>query len=221
MTGRRSRMSEPAAGEDSPMTADNGRPAGYPLDEERTVILADGRSVTVRPTVPSDVTALADAIDHADAETLRRRFLGGGPPRSAAALRRLVEVDYRRRFALAAFDAEGEGVGIARYEGERTWPVVDVAVAVHPSWRGAGLATELVLRVATRAARLGATAASADFYSDNLRVHQLLHDAGLPERRHVDHGVVEDVVDLRSLGTTPRTSSEGDGAGRRTGTRPR
>jgi GNAT superfamily N-acetyltransferase len=175
------------------------RPAGYPHEEERALVLADGRLVRIRPVLPTDVGALQRAIEQADAETLRRRFLGGGAPRSERELRRLVEVDYHRRFALAAFDEQGEGVGIARYEGERTWPVVDVAVAVDRSWRGAGLGTELVRQVVLRAARQGATAVSADFYGDNLRVQQLLSDAGLPEERRIDHGVVTDLIDLRSL----------------------
>ena len=175
------------------------RPVSYPVEEECAVVLADGRSVQLRPVVPEDLVVLDEAIARADPETLRRRFLGGGPPRTQAALRRLVEVDYRHRFALAAFNDAGRGVGIARYEGERTWPVVDVAVAVDPAWRGVGLGAELVRRVVRRAVCLGATDVSADFYSDNLRVHQLVRAAHLPERRSVDHGVVTDTVDLRPL----------------------
>ena len=175
------------------------RPAGYPVEEEYPVVLTDGRSAHVRPVVPGDVEALRDAIAQADPETLRRRFLGGGPPRTQGALRRLVEVDYLHRFALAAFDDAGRGVGIARYEGERTWPVVDVAVAVDPAWRGVGLGSELVRRVVRRAVCQGATDVSVDFFSDNLRVHQLVRAAHLPEQRSVDHGVVTDTVDLRSL----------------------
>jgi len=172
---------------------------GYPDEEEDVVVLGDGRSVRLRPVVPGDLAELQSAIARADQETLRRRFLGGAAPRTQAALRRLVEVDYRHRYALAAFDDDGRGVGIARYEGERTWPTVDVAVAVDPAWRGAGLATELVRRVVQRAVCMGATDLSVDFYSDNVRVHQLVAAAHLPERRSVDHGVVTDAVDLRPL----------------------
>lgn len=89
------------------------RPAGYPREYERDLLLADGRRVHVRPVVPADLRALPDAIERADPETIRRRFLDGGPPRSPAALRRLVAVDYRSRFALAAFDQDGQGVGTA------------------------------------------------------------------------------------------------------------
>lgn len=153
----------------------------------------------LRPVVPGDVDALRLAIGRADPDTVRRRFLGGGPPRSEAALRRLVEVDYCRRFALAAFGPNGEGVGIARYEGERTWPTVDVAVVVQPEWQGAGLGKQLVRGVALRAAQQGATAVSVDFYANNVMVQRLVAAAQLPEQRSVDHGVVADTIDLRPL----------------------
>ena len=175
------------------------RPVGYPPGEEKDAVLADGRRVHLRPIVPGDVRALQDAIGGAAPETLRRRFLGGGAPRTQVALRRLVELDYQHRYALAAFDGDGTGIGIARYEGERTWPTVDVAVAVDPAWRGVGLGTELLRHVVRRAVCLGATDVSADFYSDNVRVHRLVAAAHLPERRSVDHGVVTDTVDLRPL----------------------
>lgn len=172
------------------------RPDGYPVDCEADVVLADGRVVHVRPVVPDDAAELAKAIARADRETLRLRFLGGAPPSSPSALARLVTVDYVRRFALAAFDSAGTGVGIARYEGETTWPAVDVAVAVEPAWRGVGLGRELVTRVVQQAARHGAQRLTADFFVDNGPVQNLLAEAGLPEQRTLDRGVVADVVRL-------------------------
>lgn len=181
-----------------------GRPAGYPADYERDVVLSDGRTVHLRPVVPTDVGELAAGIARADADTLRRRFLGGAPPTSPLTLLRLVTVDYVRRFAVAAFTPEGTGVGIARYEGERTWPAVEVAVAVDPGWRSIGLARELLRDVARRAVEQGAQSLTADFYSDNRRVLDLLAEAGLPERRVADRGVIQDVITLdRALLSRP------------------
>lgn len=178
------------------------RSASYPREYERDVVLADGRSVHVRPVVPEDVSRLAEALEHADPETIRRRFLGGAPPRLLRDLSRLVTVDYETRFAMAAFAPDGTGVGIARYEGERTWPAVDVAAVVHPGWRSVGLARELLTDVVRRAAEQGATRMVADFFADNVRVHDLLAEAGLPEQRTVDHGVVQDVIELNAAAST-------------------
>lgn len=186
------------------------RPVGYPVDAERVLVLRDGRRVHLRPVVPGDLDALRLAIGRADPDTVRRRFLGGGPPRSEAALRRLVEVDYFRRFALAAFGPNGEGVGIARYEGERTWPTVDVAVVVQPEWQGVGLGKLLIRGVVLRAAQQGATAVSVDFYANNVMVQRLVAAAQLPEQRSVDHGVVADTIDLRPLKNGSSAAVESD-----------
>jgi hypothetical protein len=54
--------------------------SGYPVELEEDVVLDDGRQVHVRPIRPDDLEDLVAAIQHADADTLRRRFLGGGAP---------------------------------------------------------------------------------------------------------------------------------------------
>lgn len=172
------------------------QPAGWPDGYPRRVRLHDGRVVFVRPILPADVGRMEDALRHADAETLRRRFLGGPGPTSPAELRRMVEVDYVKRFAVVAFDEQGDGVGVARYEGERTWPTVELAVVVDPAWRGVGLGGALIQEVTRRAVALGARTATADFYADNIPVRELLSHLGLPERKRTAYGVVEDEISL-------------------------
>lgn len=104
MTETTGRWAEPALRPDRPddVEASALAPQPYPAEYERDAVLADGRTVHMRPVLPTDVDCLAEALERADAETIRRRFLGGGPPRTPAALRRLVTVDFVRRFALAA-----------------------------------------------------------------------------------------------------------------------
>jgi hypothetical protein len=108
------------------------------------LLLHDGRVVAVRPVTPEDLTALRDAIEHADAETLRMRFLGGQPPRDEASLHHLVEVDYSTRLALVALDEGCHGVAIARYEGSPGSEIAEAAVTVAPGWRRVGLGTGLL-----------------------------------------------------------------------------
>ena len=76
--------------------------AGYPSDLEGQALLADRRSVFIRPIRPSDAGELRNALATADPATLRGRFLGS-PPHRAAAIQKLVEVDYVHRLALVAF----------------------------------------------------------------------------------------------------------------------
>ena len=179
------------------MTGDG---APYPPGFEADVVLDDGRTVHVRPVVPGDAGELAAAVARADPETLHERFLGGRPPRTEEEVLRLVTLDHVRRFAVAAFDEHGRGVGIARYEGERTWPVVELAVVVDPAWRGVGLARRLVHDVSRRALDLGAERATATFWEGSVPVLGLLEEAGLPERRVLGDAVVEDEIDLSGAG---------------------
>jgi len=154
-------------------------PADYPSSYECVMKLADGRQVQIRPILPSDAPELAEAIRTADAATLRARFLGGPPPLTDATLDTLTRVDYRSRFALAAF-SQGRGVAIGRYaalppSGDGS-VVADVAVAVAPEWRRIGLATALVERLAWRAQECGISDFTALFSAENRPVTELAHE---------------------------------------------
>jgi acetyltransferase len=66
---------------------------------------------------------------------LHGRFHGGTPRLTPALLSHLTRLDYVRRFALVAADAQTRhGVAIARYEALDEG-VAEVAVAVDPAWR--------------------------------------------------------------------------------------
>jgi GNAT superfamily N-acetyltransferase len=170
-------------------------PRGYPADYELTRVLRDGRTVQVRPVLPSDAPELAAAIANADPETLHRRFLGGRPPQTEEEIRHLVELDYVDRFALAAFDEQEQGVAIARYE--RDGPdVAEVAVAVDPGWRQVGLATRLLELLGRRAQECGIDRFRVSFFADNIDVQDLVDAAQLPEARTEGAGVVDVVVSL-------------------------
>src|ERR1039457_3327496 len=71
-----------------------GLPAGYPQEPLRMVTLREGRSVLTRPVQPSDAPARAEAIQSADADTIRRRYLGGHPQITPGLLNFLTNVDY-------------------------------------------------------------------------------------------------------------------------------
>jgi RimJ/RimL family protein N-acetyltransferase len=171
-------------------------PAGYPREFERPLTLADGRAVLVRPIVPADQDALAHAFRTADADTLRRRFLGIPPSPTPELLAHLCTVDYRQRFALVAVDAAtGHGVAVARYE--TTGPgVAEVAVAVDPAWRRVGLATALVELLAEAGLERGLHSFDATYLAGNRPVSAIVGLAGAAAGALVRQGVAEVEVDL-------------------------
>lgn len=118
-------------------------PAGYPFVFERTVTLRDGTTARIRPIVPHDADLLAEEIGAADEETLYLRFFTPVVRLDDERLRYLTVLDYRYRFAIAAFALDGTGIGIARYEGAAGSDEAEVAVTVKRGYRRIGLATTL------------------------------------------------------------------------------
>ncbi len=166
-------------------------PPGYPMEYQREEVLRDGRRVLIRPILPSDAPELAEAIRTADADTLRRRFLGGPPQVTPELLAHLTVIDYVRRFALVAIDVtSGRGVAVARYEpaGEG---VAEVAVAVKPTWRHAGLGTLLILLLAKAAAERGVHTFAASYQAENRPVAALVEDVGGLSAQVIEHGIAD------------------------------
>jgi GNAT superfamily N-acetyltransferase len=174
-------------------------PAGYPASFERLVRLRDGRSVRVRPILPSDAAALGAAIRDSDPDTLRRRFLGTPPRFTPAVLSRLTTVDYVRRFALVAFDpATEQGVAVARYEPlpDATAATAEIAVAVVPGWRRGGLATALVVLLAEAAIERGVRYFGASYLAGNTPVEAMLAHTRTGARHLLAQGVAELAITL-------------------------
>jgi RimJ/RimL family protein N-acetyltransferase len=171
-------------------------PPGYPREYERRLRLRDGRTVVIRPLVPSDASQLATAILTADPDTLRRRFLGGPPHVTPTLVARLTTLDYERRFALAAADERtGQGVAIARYEAMDDG-IAEVAVVVDPAWRRVGLATVLIELLAQAALDRGIHEFYASYLAENRPVAALLAHAGGAGEQLIRQGIAEVAVAL-------------------------
>jgi acetyltransferase len=169
-------------------------PDHYPHEFERSVGLRDGRVVRIRPVVPSDGPALRHAIDTADSETLYYRFFNSSITLDEAQVQRLIEVDYQKRFALAAFATDGTGVAIARYEPLEEG-VVEVAVAVAPEWRRVGLASTLFAMLEEAARARGIARLQALYLAENRGAERLMAGRGFSAPR-IAEGVAEVTKDL-------------------------
>ena len=178
----------------TPLQPRAGLPSGYPYDYERQVSLRDGRIVHIRPIVPGDVVLLAREVKEADADTLYHRFFNSAIKLDRRRLRYLTEIDYEKRFALAAF-VDGEGVGIARFEPAGTG-VAEVAVVVKPEWRRLGLATEMFALLEEAALERGVVEFEALYLADNHAIERVLEKRGFSGVT-IDSGVARVTKKLR------------------------
>ena len=173
--------------------------------------LRDGRSVLIRPIQPSDAPALAEAIESADADTIRRRFFGGHPQVTPELLDYLTTVDYTSRFALVAVEpASQRGVAIARYEPAGQDGSADVAIVVTPGWRGAGLAAGLLRMLAQAASERGIHTFTGTYLADNRPVMALVNEADKPANQVTSRGITEFSVPLPPGSKAPGPDHEGD-----------
>ena len=172
----------------SPMRPTNP-PDAYPVELEQWVAVGEGYQVFVRPIIPEDVARLRYAFDHADIETLRRRFFTAAPPMDRSHLEYLAGVDYDHRLALLAMDCDGVSVGIGRYE-QIADGLAEVAIVVAPQWRRRRVGTVLLELLEPVAAAHGITMLKALYLPDNRAVEELLAAIGYGGR-HVVDGIVE------------------------------
>ncbi len=173
-------------------------PPGYPQEYRRLVTLRDGRRVLIRPVLPRDAPALAESIKSADADTIRRRFLGRHLQVTPELLDYLTTVDYTSRFALVAVEpASQRGVAIARYEPAEQDGAAEVAIAVIPGWRRVGLAGELLRMLAQAASERGIHTFTGMYLADNNPVAALINEAHEPAEQATSRGITEFSLPLR------------------------
>ena len=124
---------------------------------DRTLALAGGARVRLRPIRSDDEPRLSELYDRSSRNTRYQRFftvMRRLPPDWAHFL---ANVDYDRRFALVAEDLSAPRttlIGVARYEpaGEG---LAEIAFVVEDAWQGKGLGTLLITEL-FRAAAVGA-----------------------------------------------------------------
>ncbi len=170
-------------------------PAGYPFDFERTITVGDGSLARVRPIVPQDAGLLGAEIEAADEETLYLRFFTPVVRFDESRLRYLTELDYGRRFALAAFTLDGAGMAIARYEGASSVGEAEIAVTVKPEYRRKGIATALFDLLEEAAVHHGIRRFYANYLAANEAAEALMAKCGYGDVTY-DGGIATVVKDL-------------------------
>ena len=167
--------------------------APYPRELERTVRLANGAVVRLRPIRPDDAPRLVALYGRLSQLSAYQRFftvMKRLPPDWAQVF---ATVDFRHRLAIVAERDTPTGVdliGVGRYEPSDADDTVEVAFTVEDGWQGQGLGRLLLDAVLEAAEARGIRRFRAYVLADNYRMLKLLNGRTDVLERRLDDGVV-------------------------------
>jgi acetyltransferase len=185
--------------------------SAYPAELEERTTLAGGAEIFLRPLRREDGPLLQDLLSHMSEEDRRLRFFAPLSRLSEGLTRRLTQIDYERRIALLAFDADsGAILGVVRLAAEPDGSRAEFAVAVRSDWQGRGLGSLLMRRMLALAARLGVAEVFGYVLRDNEHMLRMCRRLGFTAR---SSAAITDPHPPRpagaGLGTLSRTAGEG------------
>jgi RimJ/RimL family protein N-acetyltransferase len=162
-------------------------PATYSARE----LLRDGRPIEMRALRPTDEAGMLDAINHTNAESLRRRFFVTKRGFSDKEKSFFMNVDFVNHVALVAeIDEDGRRkiIGGGRYISEPS--EAEVAFVVIDAYQGQGIGTLLTRHLAVIARAAGLKELTADVLPENAPMQKVLRNFGFVARRGKDPQVV-------------------------------
>jgi RimJ/RimL family protein N-acetyltransferase len=168
----------------------------------RTVILADGSGLALRPIGEQDLDSLISFHEHLSPESVHNRFFGIHPHLSVSESRAFVTVDGHQRMAFVLLD-RGLLIAVGRYEGLDDGESAEVAFVVADDFQRHGLAPVLLRVLAEYAGGQGYRRFVAQLLSSNMAMREVFASSGLSPvfKRH--QGVTDVELDLRSIGVAP------------------
>jgi len=148
----------------------------YPVEEEVTVALKDGRRVLLRPAASADGAGIRDLF-HAMSETdVYTRFFGRVRELSAQDVQRLCNVNFENEVAFVAATGPRENPEIVAqscYFIDPSTNLAETAFMVSTKWQGCGLGAALQRRMIEHAKSRGIRGFVADILSSNANMIRL------------------------------------------------
>ena len=166
-----------------------GLPENYPRALDRTVTLADGQVVHLRPIHPGDATALVAFHARLSSDAVYRRYFSFHPELSETEVTWLTTVDYVDRLALIV-EVGDDLVAVGRYDrlpGTRT---AEVAFLVADDFQHRGLGMLLLQNLATAARRQGITTFVAETQASNRDMMGVFEGSGFDVTTSLDAEII-------------------------------
>jgi acetyltransferase len=183
--------------------------ARYPVHLIDIVRVANGRRVTIRPTLPQDLELQQEFFRSLSAEGRYRRFMSPVNELPEAVAQRFISIDYRSHLALLAEvfeDSREIMIGEARYVIEQRDPAsCEFAIAVADDWHANGIGRALLARLEREAAASGIQHMFADTLYDNKAMLGLAARSGYAIRMNPGDARLVRLEKKLSVSTAPPT----------------
>lgn len=177
----------------------------YPSEWERR-LSGSGWSVSIRPIRPEDEPALHSFLKRISPEDLRLRFFAPMKEFSHEFIARLTQLDYARAMAFAAFDGNGDLVGVARLHSNSTYENAEYAILLRSDLKGRGLGWALMQLLIEYATKQGLKQMSGEVLQDNAVMLQMCRRLGFDvQSSKADSAICNVVLTLPRRAGEPRS----------------
>ncbi|WP_298182162.1 bifunctional GNAT family N-acetyltransferase/acetate--CoA ligase family protein [Saccharomonospora sp.] len=169
-------------------------PFDYPRRWEADVVLVDGRTVHLRPIVPTDAERIVALHARLSERTRYLRYFGAYPRIPARDLKRFTTVDHHDRVAFVALLGD-DIVAVGRYE-RIDEASAEVAFVVDDAHQGRGLGSILLEHLAAAASECGLRRFVAEVLTENTAMTRVFRDAGYRVSRAFEEGLLHLELDI-------------------------
>ena len=145
---------------------------------EKTFTCAKGKSVHMRPVLPTDEDMMRELFYACSEETLYHRFFIKMRAMPHRKLKKFVNIDYVNTMALASVTHEDEHemiVAVGRYSVDKASNAAEVAFIVRDDWQGQGVGISMFNQLLEVARKRGIVRFTADVLHDNARMLHIFH----------------------------------------------
>ena len=145
----------------------------YPVEEERLVVLKDGRQVMLRPARASDAEGIRSLFHAMPEDDVYTRFFRRLHSLSSREVQRLCNINYETEVAFVAVEGPREServLGHACYFVNPSTNLAEWAFMVDPACQGAGLGTLLQRRLTEHGRARGLRGFVAEVLRENARM---------------------------------------------------
>lgn len=168
----------------------------YPVEEERSVVLKDGRSVLLRPARAGDVEGVQSVFYRMSQKDVRTRFFRQLSFLSFMDAQRLCNVDFDLNVAFVAVTGSREDeqmAGLGGYFLNPATNLAEVAWMVAPDFQGTGLGRAIQHRLREVAVKSGIRGFTASVLAGNEAAIALMRNLG----EQVQFSQDEDTLDFK------------------------